>query len=533
VVWKIGKRALISVSDKKGVVELAVKLVELGFEIVSTGGTAKTLKENGVPVTYVSEVTGFPEILAGRVKTLHPKVHGGILARRTPEHLAELEENKITPIDLVVVNLYPFRETVAKEGVTLEEAIENIDIGGPAMVRGAAKNYQDVAIIVNPDRYHEVIAQLAETGAISSATRCQLAMEAFQHTAEYDAAIAGYLQGITSAGDDQTDRLFPQTFKLIGTRLQSLRYGENPHQQAAFYRLPGTTGANIVGSRQLQGKELSFNNILDANAALELVKEFEAPAAVIIKHNNPCGASEAESLVTAYQNAFACDPVSAFGGIVAVNREVTGPAAQELNKIFLEAVIAPNFSKEALAVLAEKQNLRLLAVGDLSRQDSTAGDAANDGCKPSLEIKSVGGGFLVQEADRGMVTAADLQAVTLAKPDDQMIQNLLFAWKTVKHVKSNAIVVAKDGRTLGVGAGQMNRVGAAKIALEQAGQQAAGGVLASDAFLPFSDTVDKAHQAGIKAIIQPGGSLRDQESIDKANQYGMVMVFTGQRHFKH
>ncbi|MBS4026321.1 MAG: bifunctional phosphoribosylaminoimidazolecarboxamide formyltransferase/IMP cyclohydrolase [Clostridia bacterium] len=531
----MSKRALISVSDKRGVIELAVKLVELGYEIVSTGGTSKTIKESGVPVTYISEVTGFPEILEGRVKTLHPKVHGGILARRTPEHLAQLEENQITPIDLVVVNLYPFRETVAKAGVTLEEAIENIDIGGPAMVRASAKNYQDVAIIVNPDRYGEVVAQLTETGELSQTTRFQLALEAFQHTAEYDTAIAAYLQSIALATNDGADGLFPREFKLEGAKLQGLRYGENPHQQAAFYQLAGATGVNIAGARQLQGKELSFNNILDANAALELVKEYEGPAAVIIKHNNPCGASEGDSLATAYQNAFACDPVSAFGGIVALNREVTGPAAEELNKIFLEAVIAPAFSKEALVVLAEKQNLRLLAVGDFSGQNSASatGNAGNNGGKPSLEIKSVGGGFLVQETDRGMVTAAELQVVTQAKPEDKMIGDLLFAWKTVKHVKSNAIVVAKDGRTLGVGAGQMNRVGSAKIALEQAGDQAAGGVLASDAFLPFSDTVDQAHQAGIVAIIQPGGSLRDQESIDKANQYGMVMVFTGQRHFKH
>jgi phosphoribosylaminoimidazolecarboxamide formyltransferase/IMP cyclohydrolase len=527
------KRALISVSDKRGVIELAAKLVELGYEIVSTGGTSKTLKESGVPVTYISEVTGFPEILEGRVKTLHPKVHGGILARRTPEHLAQLEENQITPIDLVVVNLYPFRETVAKAGVTLEEAIENIDIGGPAMVRASAKNYQDVAIIVNPDRYSGVIAQLTETGELSQTTRFQLALEAFQHTAEYDTAIATYLQSITPASSDEADGLFPRVFKLEGAKLQGLRYGENPHQQAAFYQLAGATGANIAGARQLQGKELSFNNILDANAALELVKEYVAPAAVIIKHNNPCGTSEGDSLATAYQNAFACDPVSAFGGIVALNREVTGPVAEELNKIFLEAVIAPAFSKEALAVLAEKQNLRLLAVGDFSGQNSFTGNDSNNGGKSSLEIKSVGGGFLVQETDRGMVTAAELQVVTQAKPEDKMIRDLLFAWKTVKHVKSNAIVVAKDGRTLGVGAGQMNRVGSAKIALEQAGDQATGGVLASDAFLPFSDTVDQAHRAGIKAIIQPGGSLRDQESIDKANEYGMVMVFTGQRHFKH
>lgn len=523
------KRALISVSDKTGVVELAGKLVQLGFEIVSTGGTAKTLRESGITVTYISDVTGFPEILEGRVKTLHPKVHGGILAKRTPEHLAQLKENEITPIDLVVVNLYPFRQTVAKEGVTLEEAIENIDIGGPAMVRASAKNYQDVAIVVNPDRYGEVLKQLQASGQISLDSRFQLALEAFSHTAQYDSAIAAYLKGVAAEKkadpSETTADLFPEVFTYEGVKLQTLRYGENPHQQAGFYKLLGTVGSagtGIAAAKQLQGKELSYNNILDANAALELVKEFKEPAAVIIKHNNPCGVSESENLLIAYQKAFACDPVSAFGGIVAVNREITGEVAREITKIFLEAIIAPGFTEEAIAVLAEKENMRLLAVSDFERITSL-----------SLEVKSVGGGFLVQESDKGMVTAEQLQVVTEAKPDRQLINELLFAWKVVKHVKSNAIVVTKEGRTVGVGAGQMNRVGSAKIALEQAGKEAIGAVMSSDAFLPFSDTVDQAHQAGVKAIIQPGGSLRDQESIDKANAYGMVMVFTGQRHFKH
>ena len=521
----MGKRALLSVSDKRGIVELAQRLVELGFEIVSTGGTSKTLKENQIPVTYISEVTGFPEILDGRVKTLHPNVHGGILARRTPEHLAQLQENNIVPIELVVVNLYPFRETIAKPDVTLDDAIENIDIGGPAMVRATAKNYHNVAIVVNPDRYSEVVDQLAERGEIALDTRFQLALEAFSHTAEYDTAIASYLASISQSNQElqqPIDGLLADKFTLDGVKLQALRYGENPHQQAAFYKLPGQ-GDNIANAKQLQGKELSFNNILDSNAALELVKEFQQPAAAIIKHNNPCGTSEAEDILTAYQQAFACDPVSAFGGIVALNRPVDQDLAQELAKTFLEVVLAPGFSDEALDLLKEKKNVRLMVVGEASAEK-----AGSD-----VEVKSVGGGFLVQQKDRAMVTLEQMQIVTKSQPDEAMLKELLFAWKVVKHVKSNAIVVSKNRQSIGVGAGQMNRVGSAKIAIEQAGELAQGAVLASDAFLPFADTVHQAHQAGIKAIVQPGGSMRDQESIDAADSYGMIMVFTGQRHFKH
>lgn len=510
----MGKRALISVSDKKGIVELAKELIQLGYQIVSTGGTAAALKDQQVPVTYISEVTGFPEILEGRVKTLHPKVHGGILAKRTPEHLAQLAENQITPIDLVVVNLYPFRETIAKPAVTLEEAIENIDIGGPAMVRATAKNYQDVAIVVNPDHYEEVIAQLKANGEIKPETRFKLAVEAFKHTAEYDAAIANYLANLATGNVD-----FPEHFNLTGQKLQELRYGENPHQKAAFYQL-NQKGANIANATQHQGKELSFNNIIDSNAALALAKEFSDPAAVIVKHTNPCGVSEAADLLTAYNQALAADPVSAFGGIVAFNRPVDQQVAAELMKIFLEVIIAPAFTPEALQLLKEKQNLRLLAVG--TEEDDM-----------DYEVKSVLGGFLLQEVDRAMVSQQELQVVTDNKPDEAILQELLFAWKVVKHVKSNAIVVSKGRELLGVGAGQMNRVGSAKIALAQAGENAQGAVLASDAFLPFSDTVTQAHEAGIKAIIQPGGSVRDQESIEAANKYGITMVFTGQRHFKH
>ena len=533
----MGKRALLSVSNKRGIVELAQRLVELGFEIVSTGGTSKALKENQVPVTYISEVTGFPEILDGRVKTLHPNVHGGILARRTPEHLAQLQENNIVPIDLVVVNLYPFRETIAKPDVTLDDAIENIDIGGPAMVRATAKNYHNVAIVVNPDRYPEVVGQLAERGEIALETRFQLALEAFSHTAEYDTAIASYLAGISQSNQEQQqplDGVLAEKFTLDGVKIQALRYGENPHQQAAFYRLPGQ-GDNISNAKQLQGKELSFNNILDSNAALELVKEFQQPAAAIIKHNNPCGTSEAEDILTAYQQAFACDPVSAFGGIVALNRPVDQDLAQELAKTFLEVVLAPGFTDEALDLLKEKKNVRLMVVGKASADEAEVSnglDIVANG-DADVEVKSVGGGFLVQQKDRAMVSLDQLQILTKSQPDEAMLKELLFAWKVVKHVKSNAIVVSKNRQSIGVGAGQMNRVGSAKIAIEQAGELAQGAVLASDAFLPFADTVHQAHQAGIKAIVQPGGSMRDQESIDAADSYGMIMVFTGQRHFKH
>lgn len=526
------KRALVSVSDKSGVVTFAKELTELGYEVISTGGTAKALEKHNVPVTYVSDVTGFPEILEGRVKTLHPKVHGGILAKRTPEHLTQLEENNITPIDIVAVNLYPFKETIAKPDVTLEDAIENIDIGGPAMVRAAAKNNDGVAIIVNPDKYESVIAELKNNGEISKEKRFSLAAEAFKHTADYDSAIAGYLAEVNPAEQAEAKDLeddkavsFPEYFKIKGKKLQGLRYGENPQQAACFYGLLGD-GANVTNAKQLQGKELSFNNIVDANAALELVKEYDHTAAVVIKHTNPCGASEADDQLTAYKQAYEADAVSAFGGIVAFNRVVEAATAAEMAKTFLEVIIAPDFSDEAKEILGAKENLRLMAVGDFAAEQSK-------GSKPEFEIKSVAGGFLLQEVDKNKITKEDLKVVTEAKPDDKLLQELLFAWKTVKHVKSNAIVVTKDGVTVGVGAGQMNRVGSAKIAFEQAGEKAKGAVLASDAFFPFADTVENAAKAGIKAIIQPGGSKKDEESIAEANKHGIVMVFTGQRHFKH
>lgn len=511
------KRAIISVSNKTGVVELARELVEVGYEVVSTGGTFKVIKEAGIEATYVTEITGFPEILEGRVKTLHPNVHGGILAKRTPEHLAQLEELNIVPIDLVVVNLYPFKETIAKPDVTLEDAIENIDIGGPTMVRAAAKNYKDVAIIVNPERYSVVIDQLKTTGQINETTRLSLAAEAFTHTAEYDTYISGYLKGV--AGSDGE---FPEALMLKGEKIQDLRYGENPHQKAVFYREVGAKGASIGTAKQLHGKELSFNNIIDINAALELVREFEQPAAVVIKHTNPCGTAIGNTLVEAYKKAFDADAVSAFGGIVGLNREVDKATAEELSKPFLEAIIAPSFAQEALDILTKKANVRLLETGDLAQPQNK-----------SYDIKKVNGGILLQDIDLGMVNLADLQVVTERKPDEAELEELLFAWKVVKHVKSNAIVVSKDKQSIGVGAGQMNRVGSANIAFEQAGDKCQGAVLASDAFFPFRDTIDQAAKAGIKAIIQPGGSMRDEESIQAANEHGITMVFTGMRHFKH
>lgn len=511
------KRAIISVSDKTGVVELARELVQLGYEIVSTGGTFKTITGAGVEATYVTQITGFPEILEGRVKTLHPHVHGGILAKRTPEHLAQLDKLGIIPIDLVVVNLYPFKQTIAKENVTLEEAIENIDIGGPAMVRAAAKNYLGPVIIVNPLRYQEIIGALRETGKISDAVRLSLAAEAFAHTADYDAYIADYLAGV--AGENS---LFRQSLMLKGEKRQDLRYGENPHQKAAFYREFGAKGAGVGTARQLHGKELSFNNIMDLNAALELVKEFDQPAAVVIKHTNPCGTALGETLDQAYQRAYDADPLSAFGGIVGLNRAVDEKTAEKIGGTFLEAVIAPGFSPEALDVLTKKANIRLLETGDFGPREV-----------PQLDVKKVNGGILLQDVDTGKVSLQDLQVVTKRKPTAEEMEELLFSWRVVKHVKSNAIVVGKNKQTIGVGAGQMNRVGAARIAFEQAGAKCAGAVLASDAFFPFRDTIDQAAKEGITAIIQPGGSMRDEESIQAADEHGIAMVFTGMRHFKH
>lgn len=510
------KRALISVSNKDGVVEFARGLAELGVEIISTGGTLKTLREAGVPVTYISEVTGFPEILDGRVKTLHPKVHGGILALRNKEHLAQLRNHNITPIDLVAVNLYPFRETVARPGVTLEEAIENIDIGGPAMVRSAAKNYKSVLIIVNPERYSEVLSAL-NSGRAGSDLRLALAMEAFAHTASYDAAINAYLEGLEAGAG-----LFPPVWNIAVRRAQVLRYGENPHQMAAFYRDPSIAGPCVGNAMQLSGKELSYNNILDLNAAFELVREFSQPAAVIIKHNNPCGCACSAGPLEAYRKALEGDPVSAYGGIAAFNRVVDSATAGAMAEIFLEAVIAPGYDDEALKILKAKTALRLLVTGEIAGQ---TGDR--------LEIRKVNGGLLAQEFDREIFNPSELKVVTRRQPSQEEMAELIFAMTVVKHVKSNAIVVTSGLQLIGVGAGQMNRVGSARIALEQAGEKARGAALGSDAFFPFGDTVREAAKAGITAIIQPGGSIRDEESIKAADENNIAMVFTGMRHFKH
>jgi phosphoribosylaminoimidazolecarboxamide formyltransferase/IMP cyclohydrolase len=510
------RRALLSVSNKEGIVDFARGLVELGFEIVSTGGTARQLREAGVPVTYVSEVTGFPEILEGRVKTLHPAVHGGILARRTPEHLVQLKAHGIAPVDLVAVNLYPFAATVARPGVSLEEAIENIDIGGPAMIRAAAKNYEHVVVVVNPDRYPVVLDALRCKGDVDLRLRLELAVEAFAHTAAYDSTIARYLGGL------REDRDFPADFTLAGERVMLLRYGENPHQRAAFYREVPAVGAGVATARQWQGKELSYNNILDLHAALELVREFREPTAAIIKHNNPCGVATAGDPATAYRRAFEADPVSAFGGIVAFNCTVDEAAAREMAEIFLEAVIAPDFTPGALEVLRRKADLRVLSTGPLDQDGGYV-----------YEVRQVRGGFLVQETDREVWREEDLRVVTRRRPTPEELTDLRFAMTVVKHVKSNAIVVVKDRQVLGVGAGQMNRVGAARIALAQAGEKARGAVLGSDAFFPFPDTVEEAARAGITAIAQPGGSLRDRESIEAADRLGLAMVFTGMRHFRH
>jgi len=509
------KRALISVSNKEGIIPFAKQLTELGIEIISTGGTKRALEDAGISVISISNVTGFPEILDGRVKTLHPAIHGGILAIRSDErHQAALAEHGIRLIDLVVVNLYPFQQTIAKPDVTLAEAIENIDIGGPTMVRAAAKNYADVAIVVDPADYPTIIEELKTNGSIQAETRQKLAAKAFRHTAAYDAMIAEYLTNLT--GEE-----YPETLTVTYTKKQSLRYGENPHQSASFYAKPLGAAFSIAQAKQLHGKELSYNNINDANAAINLVREFQEPAVAAIKHMNPCGVGVGATLLEAFTKAYEADPVSIFGGIIAVNREVDKETAERMHDIFLEIVIAPSFSDEALAILTKKKNIRLLTL------DFAAADVKEK------TLVSVSGGLLVQDADTYTLEDAEWNVVTKRQPTEAECEQLRFAWNVVKHVKSNAIVLAKNGMTVGVGAGQMNRVGAAKIAIEQAGEQAAGAVLASDAFFPMDDTVEAAAKAGITAIIQPGGSIRDADSIRKADEYGIAMVFTGVRHFKH
>ena len=508
-------RALVSVSDKTGVVEFAQQLRSLGWEIIATGGTMKLLRDSGVEVINISDVTGFPEICDGRVKTLHPKVHGGLLARRDDEsHLAALKENEIEFIDMVCVNLYPFRQTISKPDVTMEDAIENIDIGGPSMLRSAAKNYKDVTVVCNPENYAKIIEEIKANGNTTVETRLQLSAEAYTHTAQYDAMIATYMR--KAAG--LNEKLFLE-FDLK----QGLRYGENPHQQAKFYGAAETGSYSLANAKQLNGKELSYNNIQDANAALCIVREFDEPFCVGLKHMNPCGAAIGTDVVDAWTKAYEADKVSIFGGIVAVNREVTKEAAELMKPIFLEIIMAPSFSEEALEVLSTKKNLRLLQV-DMSKDESVVN-----------QYVSVNGGLLVQDLDKTTATVTAEMCVTETKPTEEQVTDLNFGWRVVKHVKSNAIVVVKDGHTVGVGAGQMNRVGSAEIALKQA--QAAGFteglVLASDGFFPFDDTVTLAAQYGVTAIVQPGGSVRDEDSVKKANECGITMLCTGMRHFKH
>ncbi len=521
------KRALISVSDKAGVVEFAKELSARGVEILSTGGTAKLLEKNGIQVIEVSDYTKFPEMMDGRVKTLHPLVHGGILGRRGIDE-AVMQEHGIKPIDLVAVNLYPFSATVAKADCTLEDAIENIDIGGPTMVRAAAKNHRDVAIVVNSADYARVIAEMdAHAGSLTYATRFDLAIKAFEHTAAYDSAIANYfgLKAPDYGIDDGAERVFPRTLNLNFVKLQNMRYGENPHQKAAFYRDLEVKGACIATAVQLQGKELSYNNISDTDAAIECVREFTEPACVIVKHANPCGIALAPTLKVAYEKAFACDSESAFGGIIAFNRDLDGAAAKAIiDNQFCEVIVAPHVSADARTEVARKKNIRLLEVGDLSARE------------PRLDLKKVNGGLLVQEADTVCVNKDDLEVVTKRAPTDEELDELLFAWKVCKYAKSNAIVYTKDKRTLGIGCGQTSRVFSARIAClraEDAKFDLHGAALASDAFFPFRDGVDAAAAAGISCIIQPGGSIRDQEVIDAANEHGIAMVFTHMRHFRH
>jgi len=514
-------RALISVSDKTGVVEFSKALADYGVEILSTGGTAKLLRDAGLTVKDVSEFTGFPEMLDGRVKTLHPKVHGGLLGiRSNPEHQAKMQEHGIQPIDLVVVNLYPFEATVAKPDCSLEDAIENIDIGGPTMLRSAAKNNRDVTVLVDCKDYQPVLDEMAASGGIvSEKTNFRMAVKVYQHTAAYDGAISNWLGA--RLGDAVVE--YPETFTLQVKKAQDLRYGENPHQSAAFYVDPGVTEPCVSNAVQLQGKELSFNNIIDLDAAIETVKEFNGkPAAVIIKHTNPCGVALGDSPLNAYLKARECDPVSAFGGIVGFNRQVDADAARELTSTFLEAVIAPGYTQEALDIFTAKKNVRVMQVPLL-------GDHAQTG----YDMKRVVGGLLLQGRDLGMVAATDCRVVTKRTPSATELAALDFAWRVCKRVKSNAIVFTNNDQTVGIGAGQMSRVDSSKIAVQKALLPIKGTVLASDAFFPFRDGVDAAAEAGVTAIIQPGGSVRDEEVIQAANEHGIAMIFTNMRHFRH
>ncbi|RJX65434.1 bifunctional phosphoribosylaminoimidazolecarboxamide formyltransferase/IMP cyclohydrolase [Vibrio sinensis] len=523
------RRALISVSDKTGIVEFASALAERGVDILSTGGTARLLAEQGISVTEVSDYTGFPEMMDGRVKTLHPKVHGGVLGRRGQDDDI-MAKHGINPIDMVVVNLYPFAETVAKDGCTLADAVENIDIGGPTMVRSAAKNHKDVAIVVKAGDYNRVITEMdANEKSLTLETRFDLAIAAFEHTAAYDGMIANYFgtmvpsYGENKEGDDESK--FPRTFSQQFEKKQDMRYGENSHQAAAFYVEATPEEASVSTARQIQGKALSYNNIADTDAALECVKEFNEPACVIVKHANPCGVALGEDILEAYNRAYQTDPTSAFGGIIAFNRELDAATATAITeRQFVEVIIAPSVSKEAINIVAAKKNLRLLECGEWSRKTT------------GFDVKRVNGGLLVQDRDQGMVSESDLKVVSKRQPTEEELKDALFCWKVAKYVKSNAIVYSKGDMTIGVGAGQMSRVYSAKIAGIKAadeGLQVEGCVMASDAFFPFRDGIDAAAEAGIKCVIQPGGSMRDDEVIAAADEHGMAMIFTGMRHFRH
>lgn len=514
----MAKRAMISVSDKTGVVEFAKGLTDLGFEIISTGGTARALTDAGISVIAVSDITGFPECLDGRVKTLHPKIHAGILAMRSnPEHMEQLAALKVDTIDVVAINLYPFRQTIMKDGVTLEEAIENIDIGGPTMIRAAAKNYQDVAVVVDPADYQTVLKEYKENGEVSCETKFELAYKVFEHTASYDTLISTYLR--KQIGKE----LFPQNLSLTFEKVQDMRYGENPHQLGVFYKEIGNVDGTLAAAKQLHGKELSYNNINDTNGALELVKEFDEPTVVASKHANPCGVGSGKTIYEAYMRAYESDPVSIFGGIIAANREIDAKTAEEMHKIFLEIIVAPSFTPEAVEILSQKKNLRLLELPTISQKmDLNA-----------FDMKKVMGGLLVQQRDIELFREEDWKVVTEKAPTPQEIEDMKFAWKVVKHTKSNAIAVAKNNMSLGAGPGQTNRIMATRIALDYAGERAKGAALASDAYFPFPDCVEAAAKAGITAIIQPGGSKNDQLSIDECNKHGIAMVFVGMRHFKH
>lgn len=514
-------KALISVSDKTGIVDFAKGLEKNGVEIISTGGTFKKLKEEGINVKEISELTGFPECLDGRVKTLHPKVHAGILAiRDKKEHMDQLKELGIDTIDFVVVNLYPFKQTILKDGVTREECIENIDIGGPTMLRSAAKNYQDVAVVTNPEDYDVVLKELEENGKVSKDTKFRLMQKVFEHTANYDAMIASYIK------EQRHDYELPEKLTLTYEKVQDMRYGENPHQKAALYKEIGKCEGSLTTAKQLNGKELSFNNINDTNGALELLKEFEEPTVVACKHGNPCGVGSDESIYNAWKKAFNADKTSIFGGIVVSNREITEQIAEEMSKIFLEVIVAPSYEPKALEILKSKKNVRVLELENISKKQN----------ENALDVKKINGGVIVQTIDSKLLD--EYEVVTNRKPTEKELEDLMFTWKIVKYVKSNGIALGKDKQSIGIGPGQVNRIWATKQAVEHGEELiekgiTKGAVLASDAFFPFSDCVEEAHKAGITAIIQPGGSIKDQDSIDKCNEYGIAMLFTKMRHFRH